>query len=366
MEQNRKMDSQMVILTLLLVLIGIIMLFSASYAQAIVGFGNPYYYVFRQALFAGAGIVCMYFVSFVDYKWMHLFATPLYILSIILLIMVHFFGVEINYAQRWLRIGGLQFQPSEIAKTAVILLFSSIAVKNQKYIKEFFRGLVPYLLLLGGIAIFTYKQPHLSATLIIAGTGMMIIFVAGINLLQIIPMAVLGGLGVIVFLQTNTYAQTRIDVWFDPFIDFLGDGWQGSQSFISIGSGGLFGLGFGQGRQKHLYLPEPSNDFIFSVICEELGFIGGFTIILLFTIFIYRGFDIASKARDSFGKYLAVGIISKVAIQTIINLWVVTGLFPITGASLPFFSYGGTALMLQLCEIGILLNISRHSKKVNL
>ncbi|MFI3227271.1 MAG: putative lipid II flippase FtsW [Clostridia bacterium] len=362
---DRKMDSQIFVLTLLLVLIGLIMLFSASYAQAFDEYSNPYHYVLRQGVFAVAGVVAMYFISFVDYKWMHLLAIPLYVASVILLAMVLLFGVSVNEAQRWLNIAGIQFQPSEIAKTAIILLFSSLAIKNQKYIKEFFRGLVPYLMLIAVIAVFTLAQPHLSATVIITLTGIIIIYVAGANFLQLI---VIGSLGVAAgcgFIFTNAYALTRIKVWLDPFSDYLNKGWQGSQSFITIGSGGLFGVGFGQGRQKHLYLPEPSNDFIFPVICEELGFIGALAIILLFGVFVLRGFVIAVNARDKFGMLLAVGITSKVAIQTIINLFVVTGLMPITGASLPFFSYGGTALLIQLCEIGVLINISRHNKKVN-
>lgn len=364
-KQDRKMDSQMLVLTLLLVLIGLLMLFSASYPQAYQEWGNPLHYVIRQGLFAVVGIFFMMLASAIDYKWMHLVAIPLYIFSVFLLLMVELVGVSANEAKRWLDIGIIQFQPSEIAKTAVILLFSSLAVKNQKYIKELFRGLIPYLMLIAVIAAFTLAQPHLSATVIIAVTGIVIIFVAGANFGQLLFLALFGVGGAGLFIVSNSYALTRIKVWLDPFSDYLDKGWQGSQSFMTIGSGGLFGIGFGQGRQKHLYLPEPSNDFIFPVICEELGFIGALAIILLFGLFVFRGFVIATKARDRFGMLLAVGITSKVAIQTIINLFVVTGLMPITGASLPFFSYGGTALLIQLTEIGVLLNISRHSKKVN-
>lgn len=368
MEKNirNKVDAQMLLLTILLVLMGLIMLFSASYAQAMGEGRSAYFYVIRQSIFAVIGLVCMFFASKVDYSVMHILAVPLYVASITLLICVELFGIEVNFAKRWIEIAGIQFQPSEIAKTAIILLFSSICVRNRKNLTDFWKGLMPFIMLLGVIALFTIRQPHLSATIIIAVTGLIIIFIGGINLYQIfIPIAV-GVAGAVLFIANTGYAQTRINVWLDPFSDFTGKGWQGSQSFITIGSGGLMGVGFGQGRQKHLYLPEPSNDFIFASICEELGFVGAMIIILLFGLFIFRGFIIATKAKDKFGTLLAVGIISKVAIQTIINLFVVTGLFPITGASLPFFSYGGTALVVQLCEIGVLLNISRFNKKVNL
>lgn len=362
---DKSMDSQMLFLTILLLLIGIVMLFTASYAQAYEESGNPYYYVIKQGQFACVGLVIMYFVSRIEYKWMHVCAIPTYVVSIILLILVILMGEKLNEAQRWIKIAGIQFQPSEIAKTAIILLFSSMAVKRQKYEKEFLRGFLPYVILLGTISVLTVLQPHISATIIIAGTGIMIAYIGGVNAIYVAGLIVAGIAGVCGVIFMNDYAMTRVKVWIDPFSDFLNKGWQGSQSFITIGSGGLFGLGFGQGRQKHLYLPEPANDFIFPVICEELGFIGAMMIILLFAIFIFRGFVIAVNAKDKFGTLLASGIIIKIAIQTIINLFVVTGLFPVTGASLPFFSYGGTALIIQFAEIGILLNISRYGKKVN-
>ena len=364
-KMSKKIDSQMLILTLLLILVGLIMLFSASYAIAIEDFNDPYHYVTRQGIFAAVGIAAMWVMSYFDYHWLHRFAIPLYAVCVLLLLLVLLFGVEVNEAKRWLQIGPLQFQPSEIAKVAIIILFSSLAVKNQKDINKFSKGLVRYLALIALVAVFTLKQPHLSATVIIAATGIIIIFVAGANVYQLIALGSAGVLGAAGFIMLNPYALTRLKVWIDPFIDPLNKGWQGSQSFITIGSGGLFGLGFGQGRQKYLFLPEPTNDFIFPVICEELGFVGAVAVILLFAMFIFRGYLIAVSAKDKFGMFLAVGITTKVAIQTIINLFVVTGIMPITGASLPFFSYGGTAILIQIWEIGILLNISRQSKKVN-
>lgn len=363
MKLNKKMDSQMLMLTLLLITIGLIMLFSASYAMSISESGNPYSYVMRQTFFAVMGIVALYFLVYCfDYHWLDKFAIPLYILSIVLLFGVALFGKEVNSAKRWLTVIGIQFQPSEIAKTAIIVLFSSMAVRYQRDIHRFRNGLLVYILLLGGVIIFTATQPHLSASIIIAATGIVIIFVAGANILHLVGFGIAGVGAGIGYLQLNPYAMTRIKVWFDPFIDATNKGWQGAQSFIAIGSGGVFGLGFGQSRQKHLFLPEPANDFIFPVICEELGLVGALAIVFLFTLFIWRGFVIALSAKDKFGMLLGVGIISKFAIQTIINLFVVTGLFPITGASLPFFSYGGTALVIQIAEIGILLNISRHTR----
>lgn len=363
MKLNKKMDSQMFMLTMLLIAIGLIMLFSASYAMSLEESGNPYNYVLKQAAFAALGIAFMYFfVYFFDYHWLHKLAVPIYVIAILLLLGVAIFGKEVNYAKRWLTIFGIQFQPSEAAKTAIIILFSSMSVKYQKDIHKFKDGLLIYLLLIGGIIIFTLMQPHLSASIIIALTGIIIIFVGGANVLHLCGIGFVGIAGVTAFIFTNAYAMTRIKVWFDPFIDATNKGWQGAQSFIAIGSGGLFGLGFGQSRQKHLFLPEPANDFIFPVICEELGLVGACAIIILFALFIWRGFTIAFSAKDKFGMLLGVGIISKFALQTIINLFVVTGLAPITGASLPFFSYGGTALVIQIVEIGILLNISRQTR----
>ncbi|MDP4109273.1 MAG: FtsW/RodA/SpoVE family cell cycle protein, partial [Bacillota bacterium] len=203
-------------------------------------------------------------------------------------------------------------------------------------------------------------EPHLSGTVIIAATGIIIIFAGGANFFHLLLIFATGICGGAAFIMTKPYAMDRIRVWLNPFLDPLDKGWQGVQSLLAIGSGGLWGLGLGQSRQKNLYLPEPANDFIFSVVCEELGFIGAMLIITAFAAMIIRGYWIAVHARDRFGVLLAVGITSQIAIQTVFNICVISGLMPVTGASLPFFSYGGTSLLIQLAEVGVLLSISRQ------
>ena len=363
---KKRMDYPMLILTLSMVIIGLIMLFSASYARSLSEIGDPYRYVKKQAIFAVMGVVAMYIISKIDYHIYHRFAWLAYGGSVFLLFMVAVAGTAHGGAQRWLSIPGVgfEFQPSELAKTAIIILFSSLVVKNQKKMNTFKDGMLPFLLLIAGVVAFTALfQSHLSATTIIAATGMIIIFVGGANFKWLFLMGAGAVSCAVLYIVSNNYTMARIKVWFDPFIDEMGTGFQAAQSFIAIGSGGLFGLGFGQSRQKYMFLPEPENDFIFPVICEELGFVGAMAIILLFAMFIFRGFMVGAKAKDKFGTLLCVGIMSKVSIQIIMNLFVVTGAMPVTGVSLPFFSYGGTALIIQICEIGILLNISRQSRK---
>lgn len=359
---TKKYDSVMLILTFVLIITGLIMMYSASTPLSIRDYGHPYFYIKQQAIYAGIGIVAMFFASNFKYQWYMKFAWLIYFVSIGLLAFVHFFGVTRNNAKRWLDIGVFQFQPSEVAKIAIIILFATLAVREQRYIATLKDGLIKYLFLIGGVAVFTLFQPHLSATIIIAGTGIIVIFIGGANILQLLFLGGAGVAGVFAYASFFPHAQARLDVWLDPFSDFLNSGWQGSQSLMAIGSGGIFGLGFAQSKQKHLYLPEPANDFIFSVICEELGFIGGMFVTILFLLFILRAFTIALGAKDRFGMLVAAGIATKFAMQTIINIFVVTGVFPITGAALPFFSYGGTALIIQIAEVGILLNISKQSR----
>ncbi len=357
----KKEDTSLIVLTFVLIGVGLIMMFSASTPLSIKTVGHPYSFVVDQAIFAIIGIVIMLVISRIDYHFWARFAWLGYGASVIMLILVHFIGVTRNDAKRWLDIGVLQFQPSEIAKIAIILLFATLCVQNQKEIATL-KGFLKYILLIGGIAGFTGLQPHLSVTIIIGVTGIAIVFVAGTKLRYLVIMGIASVIGGIGYLFVFPHAMRRIEIWFDPFSDYLNSGWQGSQSFIAIGSGGLFGLGFGQGKQKQLYLSEAHNDFIFSAICEELGFIGGCFVVLLFAVFIFKVFTIALSAKDKFGMLFAVGIGTKIAVQAIINIFVATGIFPVTGASLPFFSYGGTALVLQIAEIGILLNISRQGR----
>ncbi len=366
-ERCGHIDQPLLLLTMLLLCMGLICLFSASYANAYAyQDGNSTYFIFRQGIFAVGGVVIMLVLSKMDYHKLHYWAIPALLIAMLVMATIKIPGlknywVTINDATRWIRLPGLgTFQPSELAKVAIILSFSSLAsIFGKKKMHTLRWGILPFMGIIGIFAVEMLWEKHLSGTLIIAAIGMVIIYFAGANLFWF----GLGGIGVgvagIWYVRTQKYAMTRIKVWLDPFIDPMGAGYQGVQSQLAIGSGGLFGLGLGQSRQKHLYLPEPANDVIFAVWCEEMGFIGAVVLVVVFALLIWRGYHIALNASDRFGTLLAAGITTQIAVQTFLNLGVTTGLLPVTGASLPFFSYGGTALLIQLAEMGILLAISR-------
>lgn len=357
-------DEPFTVLVLLLLLIGLVCLYSASYVIALDDEGDSMYYIKRQGFFAAIGVAVMFFVAYTfDYHKLHYLAIPLMVASFALLLSIKIIPgmwVTINRATRWIKLGFMTFQPTEITKFAFILFFSSWATIYGKKMKKFTYSILPFGLCLGATALMLLWQPHLSATVTIAGIGAVIVYLGGASILWFLLAGVGGVAFVGWYLTTHPYAMQRIYVWFDPFIDFRDSGWQGAQSLITIASGGLWGTGLGQGRQKHLYLPEPANDFIFSVVCEELGFVGAALILILFAALILRGYYIASKAPDKFGTLLVAGIVSQIAIQTIFNIGVVSGLLPVTGAALPFFSYGGTSLLMLLGEVGIVLAVSRR------
>lgn len=357
--RRRTVDSPTLLIVLMLMATGLIALFTASYSNAMYQFNDPLYYIKRQAIFAVAGLGIMWFVSGVNYRIYARFQKPLLLLSFGLLAVTPFIGMEVKGATRWIDLGPFGFQPSEVMKVAIVVSFAYYIARNPGSVRTL-KGLIwPYGVMLVAVAGLLILEPHMSATMIIFLIGGVILFVGGMRLWVILIPIVCGPAAFIAYLKVKPYAMDRIRVWLDPFIDLRGDGWQGANSQVAIGSGGLFGLGLGNGRQKHLYLPEPQNDFVFSAFCEELGLIGAVLVMLLFAYLIFRGFYIARSSRDKFGCLLATGITAKLAIQTLMNLCVITGIFPVTGASLPFFSYGGTALLMQLGEIGILLNISR-------
>ncbi len=367
-QKTGTMDRPLLLLIFLLVGLGLLCLFSASYATAYDSKdGNSTFYIFRQAIFAVGGSAAMLVLSRRNYHKLHYLAIPSLILAVAVMATIKVPGlknmwVTINQATRWIKIPlAGTFQPSELAKIAVILCFSSLAtIYGKKKMHTLRYGILPFMGIIAVFAVEMYWEKHLSGTALIAAIGMVIIFIGGANIFWF----GLGGVGVaaagIWYIKSHEYAMTRIRVWLDPFLDYRGKGWQGAQSQIAIGSGGLWGLGLGQSRQKHLYLPEPANDFIFSVWCEEMGFVGAVLLVVLFAALIWRGYYIALHCPDKFGTLLAAGITTQIAVQTILNLCVVTGLLPVTGASLPFFSYGGTALLIQLAEMGILLAISRE------
>lgn len=352
-------DSGLLLSILVLMAIGLIALFSASYSTGYFRFDSATYFIVRQGIFAVLGIAAMVIISKISYQIYARFYKPLLAGTIVLLILVATpLGTVENGARRWL----FGFQPSELAKLAVIVCFAYWIAQNPQSVRSL-KGMVrPYGLMLVAISGLLFLEPHTSATIIILGIGVIMLFTAGMRLWYFIPVGIVGAAGGVLFYTKLEHVRERISVWLNPFIDMKDAGYQGSMSQIAIGSGGLFGLGLGQGRQKHLYLPEPQNDFIFSSWCEEMGFIGALIVILLFAYLIYRGFTVARAAPDRFSCLLATGITAKLAIQTLMNLFVVSGIIPVTGASLPFFSYGGTALMMQLGEMGILLNISRYMR----
>lgn len=344
---------------LLLLVIGLIALFSASYSNALFYQGSATYFISRQGINAAAGVVAMIVISKISYKVYARFYKELMVLSLILLVLVITpLGTASKGAQRWL----FGFQPSELAKITVIVCFSYWIARDTKGIRTF-KGLIkPYGFLLVAYIVLLFLEPHTSAMMIICGLGVVILVAGGMRLWYFGPIIVAGAGILTVFYFAFDHVQERFSVWLDPFSNMRGEGWQGAMSQIAIGSGGLFGRGLGKGMQKHLYLPEPQNDFIFSSWCEEMGLIGALLVLLLFAYLIFRGFRIARAAPDKFSCLMATGITAKLAIQTLMNLFVITGIIPVTGASLPFFSYGGTALLMQMGEMGILLNISRYAR----
>ncbi len=363
-------DLPFCLLVLLLTAIGLVMLLSASFPSAYYETDgqDPMHYFVRQGVFAAMGIAGMFLIGKINYQRFRGVAKLMLYLAIILLVLVIIPGNPIavtrNNATRWIGVGELfTFQPSEIAKMAVVLYFSDSISRKKDKMRTTRYGIAPYLLIMGVIAVLMMLEPHLSGTVLILGTGAVLMLVGGINWAWVI--AAVGGAGGVLFLMMSgiiKYGQSRIAMWQDPFIDPRGAGYQLSQSLISIGSGGLLGVGLGKSRQKFLYLPEEHNDFIFAIICEELGLIGATIIMLLFAALILRGYWIALHARDRFGSLLVVGVTTLIAMQTFLNIGVVTGLLPTTGISLPFFSYGGTALSMQLAEMGIVLSVSRQMK----
>lgn len=354
------LDYPFLILVLVLMAIGLVMLFSASHATAYEEGKASTFYFGRQALFAGAGTAIMIIISFMDYRRFRMFSPILLVISIVLLIAVLFIGTGNFGEKRWINLGFTQFQPSEIAKVAVIFFFSSMISVNTSKMHTFRHGVLPYVVVLAILAGLMFLEPHLSGAILIVGVGAALMFMGGTHwgwFAGAIGTAGIAGAAAISFLD---YARERVNTWLNPFSDPSDSGYQIIQSLYAIGSGGALGLGFGNSRQKYLYLPEAHNDFIFAIVCEELGFIGAIIILVLFALLIIRGFWIALHARDKFGSLLAGGITTMIALQTVLNIGVVTGVLPVTGASLPFFSYGGTALMILLAEMGVVLSVSRQ------
>ena len=363
-ERRAGFDTPFFLLVILLLSMGVVMVLSSSYARAyydpgnITG-GNASYYFVRQLLFALLGTGVMLLASRLPMGFYRRYSFHFLAFALLLLMLVPFVGVKVNGSRRWLGVGGLTLQPSELAKLGVILAFSVMICKLRDRMKTFRYGILPFAAILCLIVGLLVLEPHFSASIIIIAVGGVMLFLGGVRLGWFIGAAIAAGSALAVLLAFFPYASSRITTWRDPFSSSSDEGYQIVQSLYSIGSGGLSGLGLGGSRQKFLYLPEEHNDFIFAVACEELGFIGAALILTLFALLILRGYWIALHCRERYDFLVCAGISTLLAIQVFLNVAVVTNLVPCTGISLPFFSYGGTALLIQLGEMGIILSASR-------
>ena len=362
---DKKIDFTMLITIIILLCIGLVMVASASSYYALSTFGDSNYFLTRQLILGIAGVVAMLVISKIDYriykKWSYLF----YFVALILLIAVLIPGIgqERNGATRWLGFGAFQFQPSEIMNIALVLAMSTYISVNYKKTKNIKGYIIPTLMLIA-VVVVMFLQKHMSGTLVMVVAAVSIIFASGIKINW--KLFIAGFLIVLVaggaFIMAEDFRRTRILAFLNPEEDITGDNWQAAQSLYAIGSGGIFGRGLGQSRQKYLWLPEAQNDFIFSVLGEELGLVGTTVVLALFAFFIFRGYKISMTCKDMYGSLIAMGITSVFALQILVNIAVVTCTMPVTGMPLPFFSYGGTALFINLCTMGILLNISKNCK----
>ncbi len=363
---NNPVDFTLVIIILILLCLGLIMLLSASSPKSLSQYGTSYQFFIKQLIFGVLGLVAMAIISKIDYRFYQKFYKLSWIASIILLALVLVIGKEVNNAKRWIGVSSTSFsvQPSELVKFLMIVFYAGMLTKNRDELGNFWTGLVKHICMLAPIIVLLMLEPHFSASIVITGICCIMMIMAGCKLWQFIASGLSIGIPLIIALiKAAPYRLQRVVTFMNPWQDPTDTGWQVIQSLYAIGSGGLFGTGLGEGKQKYLYLPEPHNDFIFSALAEELGFVGCVIVIILFIILIWRGILIAMKAPDMFGSLIAIGITALIGIQVIINIAVVTSSMPATGMPLPFFSYGGTALFILLCEMGVLLNISRASLK---
>ncbi len=361
-ERKREMmDTPMLLLTLLLTALGLVMIYSSSYARALYETGDSGYYFKRQLVFAVLGVGAMVLISRIKPELLRKLAFPVLGVSIVFLVLVFVPGIgqSENGATRWIRLG-ISFQPSEIAKLGVILSYAAMISTFGEKMESFRWGIVPFGAILVVIVILLRLEPHNSAIVIITCTAAAMLFLGGVKYRWFIMGGCAMLLGVVLILGAGGYELSRITAWQDPFSDPTDDGYQIIQSLYAIGSGGILGLGLGNGRQKYLYLPEEHNDYIFAITCEELGLVGAVAILVLYALLLLRGYWISMHVRDRFLSLTVAGITTLTALQVFFNIGVVTNLLPSTGISLPFFSYGGTALLIQLGEMGLILGASRQ------
>lgn len=344
--------------------IGMVMVYSAGAVVAFHDYGDSYYFVKRQLLFAALGLIAMYFTMNLDYWVWKKYAKIGLILCFALLVIVLIPGIGDvrGGARSWLGISSFGIQPSEFMKLAMVIFLAKMLSERQSQLEYFVQGLLPPLGIMGAAFALIMLQPDLGTGTVMVGASLLVIYTSGARIKHLASLGLLGVLGFVGLVLAAPYRLARITSFLDPWSDPLGAGYQAIQSLYAIGPGGFVGLGLGMSRQKYSYVPEPQTDFIFSILAEELGFIGGITVLLLFLILIWRGMRVAMTASEPFGSFLAVGIVGIVAVQVIINIGVVIGLMPVTGITLPFISYGGSSLTLMLTSLGILLNISRYAR----
>ena len=364
-QNGAAVDIPFLVLTLLLLTVGLAVLYSASSAQS--AYDTRYTmttrYLQKQAVCAGLGLIAMWAFSRIPAIVWYRLAWPIYVVSIVLLLSVLVIGQQVNGAKRWINIAGLQFQPSEVAKFAMIVLLSRLTRNYGEKAKRFRFGVLGFGGALLGILVPLALEKHLSAIMLMGMVAVVMMYIAGTHPKWLLLGAAGAAVFLLVYIRFMGYAGDRVTAWRHPELDPGDTGYQILQSLYAIGSGGFFGLGPGKSRQKYLYLPFQYNDYIFAIVCEELGLVGALGIMALFALLIFRGYRIARQAENRFSTALTAGLISLIAVQTILNLCVVTNLLPSTGIALPFFSYGGTALAVNLGEMGIVLNISRSGKK---
>ncbi len=364
------MDYVFIIILIALCVFGIVMMYSASYMWALEDHNDASYYLKTQLVAAGLGVVAMLFISCLDYRILknRTLIYAAFIATSVLMLYTSLFGIERNGAKRWLDLKVIEFQPSEIMKFMLVVTFAYLIASNFKKFSSMWYSVFPFAAVLMIVCILMATQRHISGLMIMGAIGVSMMIVGGIPNKHIIRLAVIiivvgaVGIGLLALTGKFNYIATRVENWRDPFKDVQNTGWQTCQSLIAIGSGGISGVGFGQSKQKFLYLSESHNDFIFAIVCEELGLLGAGIVILLFVLFVFRGFHIAAHAPDKFGMMLVFGLTMQIAIQAFLNIAVACNALPNTGVSLPFFSYGGTALVMQLAQMGLILAVSRHSE----
>ncbi len=366
-------DRPLLVVIVLLLCFGSIMVFSASNAYALHKYGDSYYYIKRQILFAAIGLAVMFGVSFMDYRIFQHFTVPVFLVVVVLLIITPIYGLAAGVARRWIIIAGVRFQPSELMKLALVMMLAwyydrfeaKVNDRSNFMLSSQYSMFIPFGIVMG-VCLLIMLENHFSCMIIMFLIGMSVMFVGGARKLWFGIGGASVGVLLVFAISLSSYARERVDVFLHPEKYSAQDEvWQTLQGLYAIGSGGLLGVGLGNSRQKHMFVSEPQNDFIFSIICEELGMVGALAVIALFILFVWRGLVVSMRAPNTYSKLVAFGITAKVAIQAVLNMGVVTGVLPNTGISLPFFSYGGTSLVVLLIEMGVLLAISRYSYEQN-